>query len=43
VLAEARFGVYDVDTLYGYFPAKSPIAPASANRIAPIELKRTPI
>jgi 5'-nucleotidase len=29
-----RFGVYDVDALYGYFQANSPIAPATANRIA---------
>ena len=29
-----RFGVYDVDALYGYFQANSPIAPAAADRIA---------
>jgi 5'-nucleotidase len=29
-----RFGVYDVDALYAYFQANSPIAPATANRIA---------
>ena len=29
-----RFGVYDVDALYAYFQANSPIAPASADRIA---------
>jgi 5'-nucleotidase len=31
---EARFGIYDVDALYGYFQTNSPIAPVSANRIA---------
>jgi 5'-nucleotidase len=31
---EARFCVYDVDALYGYFQARSPLAPVSANRIA---------
>ena len=30
----AQFGIYDVDALYGYFQANSPIAPASADRIA---------
>ena len=29
-----RFGVYDVDALYGYFQANSPVAPAAGNRIA---------
>jgi 5'-nucleotidase len=29
-----QFGIYDVDALYGYFQANSPIAPASADRIA---------
>ena len=29
-----RFGVYDVDALYAYFQANSPIAPAAAGRIA---------
>ena len=29
-----RFGVYDVDALYAYFQAHSPIAPAAAGRIA---------
>jgi 5'-nucleotidase len=28
-----QFGVYDVDALYGYFQANSPIAPAKAGRI----------
>ncbi|MGC2813101.1 MAG: 5'-nucleotidase C-terminal domain-containing protein [Bradyrhizobium sp.] len=28
-----HFGVYDVDPLYGYFQANSPIAPAPAERI----------
>jgi 5'-nucleotidase len=28
-----RFGVYDVDALYGYFRANSPIGPATADRI----------
>jgi 5'-nucleotidase len=28
-----RFGVYDVDALYGYFQANSPIAPATADRL----------
>jgi 5'-nucleotidase len=31
---EARFGVYDVDALYGYFQAHSPIVAVSAKRIA---------
>jgi 5'-nucleotidase len=29
-----RFGVYDVDALYAYFQANSPIAPTTADRIA---------
>jgi 5'-nucleotidase len=29
-----QFGVYDVDALYAYFQANSPIAPATADRIA---------
>jgi 5'-nucleotidase len=29
-----QFGIYDVDALYAYFQANSPIAPASADRIA---------
>jgi len=29
-----RFGVYDVDALYAYFQANSPIGPAPADRIA---------
>jgi 5'-nucleotidase len=29
-----RVGVYDVDALYGYFRANSPIAPVTARRIA---------
>ena len=28
-----QFGVYDVDALYAYFQANSPIGPAPANRI----------
>jgi len=28
-----QFGTYDVDALYGYFQANSPIAPATADRI----------
>jgi 5'-nucleotidase len=28
-----RFGVYDVDALYTYFRAKSPIGPGPADRI----------
>jgi len=28
-----QFGIYDVDALYAYFQANSPIAPASADRI----------
>ena len=28
-----RFGVYDVDALYAYFQANSPVAPAPADRI----------
>jgi 5'-nucleotidase len=31
-----QFGVYDVDALYAYFQANSPVAPAAANRIARI-------
>jgi 5'-nucleotidase len=31
--AAPRFGVYDVDALYGYFRAHSPVAPAAASRI----------
>ncbi|WP_414641461.1 bifunctional metallophosphatase/5'-nucleotidase [Bradyrhizobium sp.] len=31
---DARFGVYDVDALYGYFQAHSPIVAVSAKRIA---------
>ena len=36
VLKEGRapqFGIYDVDALYGYFRANSPISPAAAGRI----------
>src|SRR2546421_5254356 len=29
-----RFGIYDVDALYAYFQANSPIAPVTADRIA---------
>jgi 5'-nucleotidase len=29
-----QFGTYDVDALYGYFQANSPIAPTTADRIA---------
>jgi 5'-nucleotidase len=29
-----RFGVYDVDALYAYFRANSPVAPAAVDRIA---------
>jgi 5'-nucleotidase len=32
--AERRFGVYDVDALYAYFRANSPIAPVATDRIA---------
>ena len=28
-----QFGVYDVDALYAYFQANSPIGPAPADRI----------
>jgi 5'-nucleotidase len=28
-----QFGVYDVDALYGYFQANSPVGPAAGNRI----------
>jgi 5'-nucleotidase len=31
---ERRFGVYDVDALYAYFRANSPIAPVATDRIA---------
>jgi 5'-nucleotidase len=31
---EQRFGVYDVDALYGYFRANGPVAPPAASRIA---------
>jgi 5'-nucleotidase len=31
-----RFGIYDVDALYAYFQANSPISPAIANRIVRI-------
>jgi 5'-nucleotidase len=30
----AQFGVYDVDALYAFFQANSPLSPASLNRIA---------
>jgi 5'-nucleotidase len=30
----AQFGVYDVDALYAFFQANSPVSPAPANRIA---------
>ena len=33
----ARFGVYDVDALYGYFQANSPISPSSPARIARVD------
>jgi 5'-nucleotidase len=29
-----QFGVFDVDALYAYFRANSPIAPKAADRIA---------
>jgi len=29
-----QFGIYDVDALYGYFQANSPIAPTTPDRIA---------
>ena len=29
-----QFGIYDVDALYGYFRANSPIAPVAPGRIA---------
>ena len=32
--AAPRFGVYDVDALYAYFQAHSPISPATTDRIA---------
>jgi len=32
--AAARFGIYDVDALYGYFQANSPVSPATLDRIA---------
>ena len=28
-----QFGIYDVDALYGYFQANSPISPVAAGRI----------
>jgi 5'-nucleotidase len=28
-----QFGIYDVDALYAYFQANSPIAPATVDRI----------
>jgi len=28
-----HFGIYDVDALYGYFQANSPISPVAADRI----------
>ena len=28
-----QIGVYDIDALYGYFMANSPIGPAAADRI----------
>jgi len=31
---EQRFGIYDVDALYAYFRANSPIAPVATDRIA---------
>jgi 5'-nucleotidase len=31
--AAPRFGIYDVDALYAYFQANSPISPATPNRI----------
>ena len=31
---DARFDAYDVDALYGYFQAHSPVTPVSAKRIA---------
>ena len=32
--AAPRFGVYDVDALFSYFQANSPISPATPDRIA---------
>ena len=32
-----QFGVYDIDALYGYFRANSPVAPAAADRILRID------
>ena len=32
----AQFGIYDVDALYAYFQANSPLGPTAANRIARI-------
>jgi 5'-nucleotidase len=29
-----QFGIYDVDALYGYFQANTPVAPVAAGRIA---------
>ncbi len=37
-----QFGIYDVDALYGYFQANSPIAPASADRIARLNRNAKP-
>jgi 5'-nucleotidase len=31
--AAPRFGIYDVDALFGYFQSNSPIAPAAPDRI----------
>jgi len=31
---DQQFGVFDVDALYSYFQARSPIAPTAADRIA---------
>jgi 5'-nucleotidase len=31
--AAPQFGIYDIDALYKYFQANSPIAPATADRI----------
>jgi 5'-nucleotidase len=31
--AAPRFGIYDVDALYAYFQANSPISPAITDRI----------
>ena len=32
--AAPRFGIYDVDALYAYFQANSPISPTTPDRIA---------